>query len=168
MFVAMYILNCHFPGFGYFPDTAFLHYSDSLFALHSDSQLTRLVVAKENHKYYMLTTCKTIQCPGESILKALQGIDSYHNYFGFIRESGFVSRKDSIALFEAGILWYRAYYFGRISEEFSVDSSTCILRCGNANQKDCKEAWRKEIGGLIKIGFHDMEIFWKIEDRGYA
>jgi hypothetical protein len=83
-----------------------------------------------------------------------------------MKESGFVPGKDSIALFEAGVLWYRAYYFGKISEEYSADSTLCILHCGNANQKKCKKTWRKEIGGLIRIGFHYMEIFWKIENRG--
>lgn len=155
--------------FSYFPDSSFLVLADSLFSLDSDSQQTRLAVKKDNHKYYMVTTCKTIQCPKDSIVRALQDIRSYHNYFSFMKESDFVSgenSQDSIALFEAGVLWYRAYYFGRISAEFPEDSTWCFLRCGNANQKECKDAWRKDIGGLIKIGFHDMEIFWKIEDRG--
>jgi hypothetical protein len=114
----------------------------------------------------MVTTCKTVQCSARTLINRLQDIDSYGKYFKFMKEAGFVSKQDSIALFEAGVLWYRAYYFGKISDEYSEDSTICILRCGNANQKECKKAWTKEIGGLIKIGFHKMDISWKIEDKG--
>lgn len=152
--------------FAYFPDSRFLGIADSLFELNSDSQQTAISVKKDDHKYYMVTTCKTVNCSASNLIKKLQDINSYGKYFGFMKEAEFVSEEDSLALFEAGVLWYRAYYFGKISEEYSEDSTICILRCGNANQKDCKKAWKKEIGGLIKIGFHEMEIFWKIEDRG--
>ncbi len=89
--------------------------------------------------------------------------------FNYIKNSRFLYdslKNDSVALFEPGVLYYRAYYFGKISAQFNNDSTLCKLFCGNADQKFYKKEWSKQIGGLIKIGFFEMDIYWALQKLG--
>jgi len=156
-------------GFSEFHDSTFLKYADSLFQCPDTSQQTFLKIFKNGHTFYQLTTCKTINQPFGKIVRALQDVSSYKKYFKFMKNSHLLYDSlinDSIALFEPGVLYYRAYYFGRISEEFNYDSTLCKLFCGNADQKYYKKEWSKQIGGLIKIGFNEMDIYWTLQKLG--
>jgi ribosome-associated toxin RatA of RatAB toxin-antitoxin module len=152
--------------FSAFHDNSFTRLADSLFQLSDTTQKTLLKVHKDYYKFYQVTTCKTINQPFMKLIKVLQDVESYHTYFGFMKRSRFLYdsiTRDSVALFEPGVLYYRAYYFGKISDTFNSDSTKCILYCGNADQKKYKHLWSKQIGGLIKIGFHEMDIYWTIQ-----
>jgi len=153
-------------GFSEFRDSSFLRYADSLFQCTDTSQQTFLKIFKEGQTFYQLTTCKTLSQPYEKVVTALQDIPSYKKYFKFMKNSRFLydsNPMDTVALFEPGVLYYRAYYFGKISEEFNNDSTRCTLYCGNADQKRYKKEWSKQIGGLIKIGFNEMDIYWRLQ-----
>lgn len=153
-------------GFSEFHDSVFIRYADSLFNVSDTSQQTYLKTIKYGQTYYQLTTCKTINAPYHKVLCALQDVSSYKKYFKFMKSSRFLydsTKKDSVALFEPGVLYYRAYYFGKISADFNTDSTKCILYCGNADQKRYKKLWSKQIGGLIKIGFDEMDIYWTLQ-----
>lgn len=153
-------------GFSEFHDSAFIKYADSLFHCSDTSQKTFLKIFEERHTFYQLTTCKIINRPYEKVVTALQDVPSYRKYFKFMKNSRFLYdslKKDSVALFEPGVLYYRAYYFGKIFAEFSNDSTLCKLYCGDADQKLYKKEWAKQIGGLIKIGFNEMDIYWTLQ-----
>jgi hypothetical protein len=153
-------------GFSEFHDSVFIRYADSLFKVSDTFQQTYLKVVKYGHTYYQLTTCKTINQPYQKVIDALQDVTSYKKYFKFMKGSRFLydsAKNDSVALFEPGVLYYRAYYFGKIAADFNTDSTKCILYCGNADQKRYKKLWSKQIGGLIKIGFYEMDIYWTLQ-----
>jgi len=153
--------------FGYFPDSSFIPYADSIFAIQSDTQITERRIKKDEHTYFMVTTCKTIAQPFDAVRKNLQTIDAYPTIFTFLYKADKIANKatpeDTVRMFVGGYGLYRVYYFGTIREE-SIGEKYRI-HCGDVDQKLYRKAWRKKVRGLIKIGSYDVDIFWTIEKR---
>ncbi len=172
------VLFCE--SFGYFPDSSFLPLADSLFAEKTDTQLTvlrvkkvikpkALRVKKETHTYFMVTTCKTIEQPISTIVSKLRNTKSYPDYFSFITKANEIDNEKSdnpVSMFVGGYGIYRIYFFGKIREEMSGDSTRYRVFCGDVEQKLYKKAWRKKVKGMVKIGSYDTDIFWTVEKRG--
>jgi hypothetical protein len=158
---------CSFDSFGYFPDSSFLPYADSLFSLDTDEQLTARRRKKDVHTYFMVTTCKTINQPFSLVVSKLREFKSYPEYFTFIMKTTEVEAKraDPATMFVGRYGIYRVYFFGKIREEYTPDSSRYRIFCGGVEQKKYRKAWRKKVRGLIKIGSHDVDIFWTVEKR---
>jgi hypothetical protein len=161
----------HFPSYGYFPDSTFLPYADSLFALDSDTQITARRIKKDAHTYFMVTTCKTIQHPYPVVVSKLQQFKSYPDYFTFIMKVAEIddnTTTNPVTMFVGHYGLYRVYFFGKIREEYSPDSGRYRVFCGGVEQKKYRKAWRRRVRGLIKIGSWDVDIFWTVEKRGTA
>jgi hypothetical protein len=151
----------------YFPDSTFMPHADSLFAQTSDTQLTSLRVKKEQHTYFMVTTCKTIPQPFSTITGRLEKVDAYPDYFSFITRVVDVNEGDGpVKMLVGGYGLYRIYFFGKIRSEVSADSSRYRVFCSNVDQKKYRKAWRKRVRGMIKIGSYSTDIFWTVEKRG--
>jgi len=151
------------------PDRSFIEYADSLFNSDSSGQKTYVKIVHNVHKYFLVTTCTTIPVPYSNVIKSLEDINSYKDYFKFMKRSEFVSAEslgDSIALFEAGIALYISWYAGKISQRFSSDRTECRLICGNIDQRVFKDEWEGKITGFIKIRSHDVYMEWRIRDEG--
>jgi hypothetical protein len=166
---ALIVIILSIEAFGYFPDSSFLPYADSLFRLDTDTQLTARRIKKEKHTYFMVTTCKTIAAPMASVANTVRHIGSYPDYFTFITKADRIANKttptDSVTMFVGGYGLYRVYFFGKIRDEYTADSSRYRIFCGDVEQKQYRKAWKKKVRGLIKIGSHDVDIFWTAEKR---
>jgi hypothetical protein len=126
-------------------------------------------IVRREHKYFLVTTCKTLPVHFNQVIKSLEEIKSYKDYFKFMKRSEFVNTEslgDSVALFEAGIAFYVSWYVGKISQLFSKDSTECRLICGNVDQRVFKDEWEGKIRGFIKIRSHDVYMEWRIRDEG--
>lgn len=152
---------------GYFPDSSFIPFADSIFAIQSDTQITARRIKKEEHTYFMVTTCKTVQQPYDAVRNNLQNIDLYPNFFTFLLKADKIANKatpeDTVRMFVGGYGLYRVYYFGTIREQQLGNAYR--IHCGDVDQKWYRKAWRKKVRGLIKIGSWDVDIFWTIEKR---
>ena len=173
------IIAVCFESFGYFPDSSFLPFADSLFDLQTDTQVTALrkkrviqpktlQIRKKKRTYFMVTTCKTIQQPFSTIVNTVRNTTSYPTFFNFISKAVDIEEgksDDPVTMFTGVYGLYRIYFFGKIREEYSADSTRYRVFCGNVEQKDYRKAWRRRVKGLIKIGSHDVDIFWTVEKR---
>ncbi|MBN1308928.1 MAG: hypothetical protein JXA18_13480 [Chitinispirillaceae bacterium] len=178
--LSLFIVTIVFKSFGYFPDASFLPFADSLFALESDTQVTSLRVKKvvkpkalrvrkKTYTYFMVTTCKTIHQPFSAVIDKVRSTDLYPEYFSFITKAVLINEgKDEgpVTMFIGAYGLYRVYFFGKIREEYSADSSHYKVFCGDVEQKKYRKSWRKRVRGMIKIGSHDVDIFWTVEKRG--
>ena len=157
--------------FGYFPDSTFLSYADSIFALQTDTQVTvrRIKKDQNRHTYFMVTTCKTIRQPFSLVVDKLKQFKSYPDYFTFIMRVAEVEENnatDPATMFLGHYGLYRVYFFGKIREEYAPDSGRYRVFCGDVEQKKYRREWRRRVRGLIKIGSRDVDIFWTVEKRG--
>ena len=151
------------------PDRLFISYADSLFNLDGSGQKMYVKIVRGKHKYFLVTTCKTLPVHYGQVIKYLKEINSYKDYFKFMKRSEFVNAEslgDSVALFEAGIAFYVSWYVGKISHLFSKDSTECRLICGNVDQRTFKDEWEGKIRGFIKIRSHDVYMEWRVRDEG--
>ncbi|MBN1579026.1 MAG: hypothetical protein JW913_20860 [Chitinispirillaceae bacterium] len=178
--LSLFIFFIGFKTFGYFPDSLFLPYADSLFALKSDTQVTALRVKKvikpkafrvrkKTYTYFMVTTCKTIDQPFSTIVDKVRNTGSYPKYFSFTTKAVVVNdgeEEEPVTMFVGAYGLYRVYFFGKIREEYSSDSSRYRVFCGDVEQKKFRKAWRRRVRGMIRIGSHDVDIFWTVEKRG--
>ncbi len=152
--------------FGHFPDSSFPAYADSVFAHGPDTQITVRRIREDVHTYFMVTTCKTVGEPFSSVVGKLRNYRAYPEYFSFIMKTVEVENKDGdVTMFVGRYGLYRVYFFGKIREEWSGDSGRFRIHCGDVDQKRFRKTWRKRIKGLIKIGSHDVDIYWTAEKR---
>ena len=152
-----------------FPDTTFPFCVDSLFNLSSDEQQTEVRIYRDRYTWFLVTTCKTMTVTYREVVDALEDITSYKEYFRFMKRSEFVDYKevaDSVALFEAGVAFYVAWYAGQISHVERTDRKECRLICGGMDQRLFRKEWKGNIGGIIRIGSHGVYLEWRIRDLG--
>jgi ribosome-associated toxin RatA of RatAB toxin-antitoxin module len=153
----------------YFPDSTFLTHADSIFTLNADTQMTALRIRKDVHTYFMVTSCKTVNHPFSKVVATVSNTASYPDFFSFIiRTTSIedVKNDDTVTMFIGAYGIYRIYFFGKIKEEYSADSTRYRISFGDVEQKRFRKAWRRRVRGLVKIGSHDVDIFWTVEKRG--
>jgi len=169
----MVAVSC-FEGAAYFPDSTFPGFADSLFETNSDSQLTAIRIKKEKRTYFlkkekrtyfMVTSCKTVSHPFEEVVDVVRRTGEYPSCFTFISKADVVENsksRDSVTMFVGVYGLYRVYFFGKVSDQYSEDSAWYRVRCGESNQRPYRKAWKRRVRGLIKIGSHDVDIYWTV------
>lgn len=148
-------------------DSAFIPFVDSLFELYDSEQITCIRNVKDEHTFYLSYTCKTIEFSIDEIKHIIDFIGDYNGDFKHILQAELYydtlnGRIDTSAFFVMGVPFAVSWFKGKRHARFSKDSTDYIVSLINNKADTVSNIWKKNVKGFIKVGFHEVDMFFKI------